>query len=263
MTVSRSVSVRGGRIGFQETVCLVTLGISAKVFFTSPAMAAARVGTAGWYMTLFSAAVAAIGFLVICLLIRRFPDADIVHRFEQALGHPVGFVFSGLLAAGLFYIAATRLLGFTEVLRTYVYSYSPSCYVFSFALACVGVMSLLGLESLARFSKLIMYIMRVSLMAVLVLGSQSYRLYPLEPILGYGLLNTVKAGAVRSSAYAEVILLAVFAQSFHGLKFILREGLVSLLLSGAIIGSCILCFSMAFSYKVARKLPPPCTSWPR
>jgi len=257
MIANRTVSVREGRIGLQEAICLTTLSISAKVFFTSPAMVATLVGTAGWYMTLISAAVATAGFLAICLLIRRFPDMDLAHMFEQALGRPVGFLFTGILAATLFYIAATRLSDFTEVLRTYVYSYSPSWYIFGFALACVGVMALLGLESLARFSKLIMYIMMASLFAVLVLGSENYKLYHLEPIAGYGFLNTIQAGAVRSSAYAEIILLAVFARSFQGLRFILREGLISLLLSGIIIGGCILCFSMTFTYQVAQEVTSP------
>jgi hypothetical protein len=40
MIANRTVSVREGRIGLQEAICLTTLSISAKVFFTSPAMGA-------------------------------------------------------------------------------------------------------------------------------------------------------------------------------------------------------------------------------
>lgn len=255
--MSGQIALREGRIGFQEAICLTTLSISAKVFFTSPAMVAELTGTAGWYMTLISAATAAIGFLLVCALIRRFPGADIVGIFEQSLGRPAGFAFSAALAAGLFFIAMTRLSDFTEVLRVYVYAYSPNWYIIAIAVFCVLVMSLLGLESLARFSKLIMYILMGSLLALLLLGAQNYKLYHLTPMAGYGYLNTLKHGVTRSSAYAEVILLAVFAKSFQGHAFIRREGLLSLLLSGIIIGGCILCFSMTFTYQVAQEVTSP------
>jgi hypothetical protein len=66
--------IKEGKFGVSEAVCLVTITVSAKIFFTSPAVLLTHVGTAIWYETLVSAAAALVGFAFIYLLLKRFPE---------------------------------------------------------------------------------------------------------------------------------------------------------------------------------------------
>jgi hypothetical protein len=56
-------------------------------------------------------------------------------------------------------------------------------------------------------------------------------------------------GFLRSSAYIEVIILAVFASSLQSPKQYKKIGLISLVLSGAIISISLLLYVMALEYK--------------
>jgi hypothetical protein len=106
--------IKEGKFGVQEAVWLTTIAISAKVFFSSPAMLTGIVGNSGWYMTIISAAIALVGFLFIYLLLKRFPKKDIVEIFDLSLGRIFGFIFSGILAVYMLFVAIIRLSEFMK-----------------------------------------------------------------------------------------------------------------------------------------------------
>ncbi len=249
--------IKEGKFGVQEAVCLTTIAISAKVFFSSPSKLAGIVGNSGWYATIISAATALVGFLFIYLLLKRFPGKDIVEIFRLTLGRFFGFLFSGVLALYMLFVAVTRLAEFNEVLRVYVFHLSPNWYIIGIFIICIIIMSWLGLESLARFSKLLVYFMLAGFILVLAMGIQNYNLSNLYPIFGYGLKKTITTGIVRSSAYGEVIILAIFAKTFQGVKYIKKEGIISLCLSGVIIALSIFAFTLTYPYYTAKEITAP------
>ena len=246
-----------GTIGMHEAVWLITITISAKVFFTSPATVMQLVGAAGWYMTLVAAALALLGFLCIYQLLKRFPGKDLVDIYEIALSRPLGSVFSCITGVYALAIAFIRLAEFTQTMRVYVLPLSPNWYIIGFFVLAIFVLAKLGVESIARLSVLLVYPMLVGYTLVIMLGSQNYRLYNLYPILGHGLKATVWNGFVRSSVYGEIIVLAVFAKSFQGAQYIKREGLISLGLSALILSSSLLFFSLSFPYHIGREIIAP------
>lgn len=249
--------IKEGKIGVSETIWLTTIAISSKVFFSSPAVLAGIVGTTGWYATLISAAVALLGFVFIYHLLKRFPDKEIDEIFELSLGRVLGMVFTLVLAFAMLFISMTRLSEFSEVMKVYVFPTSPGWYLKSIYMLCVLILSWLGLETIARVNKLFVYIMLVGFLMVLVLAAKNYEINNLFPILGYGLDKTVLNGIIRSSAYGEVIILAIFAKSFQGIKFIKKEGVTSLLLSAFIISLSIFAFSLTFPYTSAQEITSP------
>lgn len=249
--------IKEGKFGVQETVALITITITSNVFFSSPGVLVRFVGPATWYLTLISAVVAIIGFTFIYLLLKRFPGKDIIEVFELSLGKIAGFVFSAILAVWLVFYGSVRLREFAEVLRVYVLPLSPCKYVVLIFMAVITTLCLLGLEPIARFAKLIAYVLLFGLIAVLVLSWQNYEFHRLFPILGNGIGNTILHGVRRSSPYGEVIILAVTAGSLQGASHIKKAGYVSLILSGLLISACLLGITLAFPYYVAQEITSP------
>ena len=249
--------IKEGKFGVQEAVCLITVTITSKVFFSSPAIIAGLIGNAGWYTTLISAAVALVGFCFIYLLLKRFPGKDIVEIFDITLGRAVGFIFSGILGIYMFFISVTRVNELSEFLKVYVIPLSPNWLIIGIFITCIFTLSLLGLESIARLSKLLIYALLAGFLVVLLLGIQNYNINNLFPIFGYGLDKIAFHGIVRSSVYGEVIILAIFAKSFQGVKFIKKEGITGILLSAAIISVSGLSYSLTFPYYVAQEITAP------
>lgn len=249
--------IKEGKFGAQEAICMVTITISSKIFFTSPAFLVRFVGTAVWYTVILQALTTIVAFTFIYLLLKRFPGKNIVEIFETAMGRILGFLFS--LAFAIFFIqdAGINLREFTEVLRTYAYFDTPSGMIDGAFIITVVVISFLGLETIARVSKLFAYFLLLGYITVLALSINYFNFHNLFPILGYGPDKTIIHGITRSSAYAEVTILAIFAGSLHGIKQIKKAGYVSIILSGMVIFLGFLSFILVYPYFSLQELVAP------
>ena len=249
--------IREGKFGVQEAMWLTTITISSKVFYTSPGLVVSIVGNTGWYMTLISMATAILGFTFIYLLLKRFPDKDIIAIFNDTMGGIMGFIFSGILGLYLLFVATSTISEFNEVVKVYVFPLTPSVLIIALFALGVLVLCLLGLESLARFAKLSVYAMLFGFILILLLGIHNYDINRLFPILGYGFDKILVSGVVRSSSYGEVIILAVFATSLQGVHHIKKAGYTSLIISGLSISVSLLAFNLSFPYYIGQEIVAP------
>lgn len=249
--------IKEGKFGVQEAVCLIVLTITSKVFFSSPAILVRLIGNTGWYATLISAAVALVGFSFIYLLLKRFPDKNITEIFDIAYGRVVGFIFSCILGIYMLFITVARTSELSGFLRVYVIPQSPNWFIIGIFVVCIYTLSILGLESIARLSKLLIYPLAAGFLTVLLLGVQNYNFDNLFPAFGYGLDKIAYNGILRSSVYGEVIILAIFAESFQGAEFIKKEGITGITLSAGIISVSLLCCSLTFPYYIAQEITSP------
>ncbi|MGI6492620.1 MAG: GerAB/ArcD/ProY family transporter [Pelotomaculum sp.] len=157
-------------------------------------------------------------------------------------------MFSGILFLLLFSVAALRARELTEVLEVYVLPLSPTIFILVICILAVAYVCALGLESLARFSRLIIAAMLFAFFLILALGWQNYELHRLFPIWGYGIGQTVAQGIARSSVYGEIIILAVFAGSLQGVEHIKKAGYIALSLAAFFISVSLLVTSLTFPY---------------
>ena len=249
--------IREGKFGVQEAVSLVAVTISVKVFYTSPSMVARFVGTASWYMTLISALVAVLGFTVVFLLLKRFPGKSLEGAFEASLGRTSGFIFSVITSCYLLFVAAMQLRESSEVMKIYVLLESPLSYIVGLTAFAIIVMSFLGLETIARVCKLVVFILLVSFIVVILLASQNFEFHRMAPIFGHGIGNTLIHGIRRSSVYGEVIIIAIIASSLQGTSHIKKAGYISIITSGIIISATLLTFTLTFPYYTASEVVAP------
>lgn len=246
-----------GKFGYHEAISMIVITISMKVFFTSPAVLVSIVGTSGWYMNIISMLTAIVAFLILYLLLKRFNKKNLMEISEAVLGKVLGSVFLIVLAAFLILIASINMREFIEVLKVYVLPESPPSFIMTLFAISIAALSFMGLETIARFSKFIIYILGLGYILVVLLSAQNFTPRQLYPILGYGLDKTIITGLTRSSGYAEIIVLGIIASSLHGFKEIKRIGLWGLLISGVIISSAMLAFSLVFPYTTGQEICSP------
>jgi len=249
--------IREGKFGTHEAVCLVTITITAKMFFTSPGVLADILGPSTWYMTLLSASTAAVGFTFIYLLLKRFPGKNIVEAFEASLGRFFGFIFPFLLVLLFMLNASAIIREFVEVLKVYVLPLTPISILIGTFTTVAALVSFLGLETIARYAKLSAYILLGSFIAVLILASQKYETFRMFPILGHGIAPIIRHGLARSSFYGEVLILAVAAGSLQGAKYVKKSGYLSLVISGIMVSSALLAFTLTFPYYTGAEITAP------
>lgn len=240
--------IKEGKFGTFEAVSLMTIILITKGFFTSIRVVIKTTGTAAWYTTLISAATSIILFLLVYLLMKRFPGKNLVEVFDRSVGKILGKAFSLIFCAYLIYYAGSNLREFMEMLKAYMYPYTqPSVILFAFMLAVV-TLSYIGLEGIVRVSAICFIPIIAGLCLILFLAYPYYRIDYLFPLEGFGISKTLYHGITRSSAYSDIIILAFVINSIHGIKNFKKAGLISLILSGLALSISILCDIMAFAY---------------
>lgn len=237
-----------GTFGTYEAVCLVSMIIIVKIFYTSITIIVNLEGTSGWYGTIISCITSMLLFSLLYLLMKRFPGMDITQIFEKILGKIAGKVVTLIFSAYVLYYAASNLREFIEMIKTYNLPYTPpSLLIFGFIAVCT-IIAYFGLENIARLSGILFVPVIICILIILLLAIPYYDPDYLKPYLGYGLGKTITVGILRSSAYSEVFILTIIINSIHGLKAFKRVGITSILIAGVTFSTNILCYIMAFSY---------------
>jgi spore germination protein (amino acid permease) len=249
--------IKEGKIGVQEAVCLVIIATGNRVFFTAPAIVIQSVGTAGWYMTLIANITTIIFFTFIYLLLKRFPGKSLLEIFNITLGKILGFILSFVYAAAFLTATGILLREFYEILKSFIFPYTPISALNGTMIAVVATAAYLGLETIARVAKLGAFFMLFMYLLLLILSVQNFKLSNLYPVLGYGIGNTIFEGVTRSSAFSEIIVIAVFAGSLQGARHIKKSGYISLILSGLMVSLGIFCLQLIFPYYVFEELTSP------
>lgn len=239
-----------GHFGLFETTALVTIVIVSKIFYTSMGVLVKSTGTAAWYETIISCIASIIFFLLIYLLVKRFPGMNIVEIYEAVLGKAAGRAAAFLWPCYLIYYSAICSREFFEVIKTYVLPNTRDGIIF---ISFIGVMALIsykGIESIARLSYISFYPVIAGLFLILILAYPNYNPDYLKPYMGYGLKNTLTIGLLRSSAYEEVLTLILIVKSIHGTDNFLKAGIISLVLAGIIFSVSTMLYIMMFTYSV-------------
>ena len=249
--------IKEGKFESRQAIALLVITCLAKEFFTESNIIANKVGTAGWYMVLISAVVAAVGFAFVYALLKRFPGKSIVEIYDVVFGRYIGFVFSFLLAAVLLISAAINLREYIEVIKIYVFPKTqPSFLIISFILVVV-ILGFLGFENIARYSKLAAYLLMTEFIALFLLSSYLFEFYRLYPLLGYGLKNTLLQGFLRSSIFGEITLVAVFVKSLNETKEAKRIGYTSLIIAAVLLAIMQVGFILIFTYPFGQEIVAP------
>jgi hypothetical protein len=133
----REMMIKEGKFGLLEAICLTTLVIVPKIFFTSPMAITKDLGTAAWYGTLISCITSIIFFMFLYLLMKRFPQKNLVQVFEASLGKILGKTCAIIFCAYFLYYCGVNVREFLGNAQGF-YSpvYSPEYHTFYIFIYC-------------------------------------------------------------------------------------------------------------------------------
>ena len=140
-------------------------------------------------MTLISALTAMFGFMFLYLLLKRFPNKNIMEIADMVLGKLGSIIFLFLFGGFLLWSASISIREFAEVLKVYVLPQSPPSFIIILFLITIIVLSFMGLETIARFAKFIIYILGVGFILVFPAFCPEHCTSVSFPLLGYGLIK--------------------------------------------------------------------------
>lgn len=243
--------IKEGKFGTLEAISLSTLVLTSKIFYTSIRVIIKTTATAAWYTTLISCFISVFLFLLVSLLMRRFPSQNLVEIFDAVMGKFIGKILSLVFVAYFIVYCAADLREFVEMLKSYILPYTQPSIIIAVFLLVVLAYAYIGIEGIARMSYISFFIVIIGLFTIFLLPYKIYNFNNLAPLGGLGFQKTLGLGALRSSAYSEVIFLAFIINCLGGVKEFKKVGLISILLTGFIVCISIICSLLAFEYPQA------------
>lgn len=236
------------KFGLLEAVCITSTLMITKNFYTSLSFIVKTVGTSAWIMTLVSCITSILAFLVIYMLMKRFPGKDLIEIFELVTGKIIGKLLAIVLCAYFLYYTGINLREFLEMIKAYNLPYTPPSIILGVVVVSAIIFSFIGIEGIARVSYLCFFPVLAGTAAIIIMAIPEYNPRGILPIFGMGVEKTLITGALRSSVYSEVIILTVIIKSIHGIKTFKRAGLISLIITGTTFILSCLSYVMAFDY---------------
>jgi spore germination protein KB len=245
--------IKGGKLSAYAGVLFITLLIVSKILYTTPSVLVRNVGTAACYSTVISCMVSIVFFLLLCVLMNRFPGKNLVNILEEIFGKLIGKTSGVLFSGFLIFYTASNVREFVEMIKVYNLPDTPPSVILISFMSVIMLLSFKGLESIMRVSGINFYPIIFGLIIILFLARPYYDIDYLKPYFGYGIKKTVYTGILRTSAYQEFMTLPIIISSIHNMKDFKKIGLISIVLSGIIFSITLLCYLMAFQYTMGKE----------
>jgi spore germination protein KB len=237
------------KIGSAEMAALLILSIITPLMFNNNTLARELTGSAHWISIIIAFIFGILGLLALLCLLRRFPGQNIMQIFNQVYGRKFGFVASLLLFLLFITTVAVEVRTFAETTKTYDYDTTPTIVIVGLVLMGAAIICWLGVESLARISVLLGYLLIPLLFIILALLIPNLEVANLFPILGHGTKNLLLCGFTESYMYGSILFIGVFADVFQEIKSVKKAAYTGVLVSGALIFIYHLFFNMTLGYE--------------
>ncbi|MCR4401874.1 MAG: spore germination protein [Firmicutes bacterium] len=246
-----------GRIGTGEAVAATLYFLSSKLFISFPQQMATVGLTAAWIVPMISFAGAAVGFLIVTALLRRYPRMGIVEIGEELAGPVLGSL-AALGYFAFFFVATVVIMReFSETVGTALLPRTPLAVItLIFALVTIAA-TYLGVEALTRAALLAAPLIVVTLVFLNVLLVPQANFDAMFPFFGPGLDKLVYHGIIHSAVGGEVLFLAVIAPQLREWSHARAIGLAALAITALFTSVSVLTFVTVFPYPLCVHIPYP------
>lgn len=255
MTGERYPSTQG-HLGQNELATLLIVVISSRVFLGLPHLMSIIGGNAAW-LTLTIAFLTALGvYFLLDLLLERFPGRDLIDIARQTTGF---FHYAISLILILFFLAVTALVTriFAEIFVVGILPRTPIGVITGCLLILLIWAAYMGLETISRLAVLYSPYLLLFMSLILLLVLPNIDSIYLFPILGRGLGRTILPAMAKSSVFADIVLLAIYAPSLRERDRRRKLGIKVLAGSYLVMLAVTLIFGLVFPYPASAKLLLP------
>lgn len=212
--------IREGRFGGFETVMILLFPTLGKIYLSYTAGVIKENLSAAWLAVFFGCIAAAVFFLPLAALLKRFPGEELVGIAEQALGKPLGKLLAGFVVLFIFFSAAVTLRQIGEtIIGTALPQVGLAVITATFA-AIVALTARRGLEPIARVASISAPYLLIGGTAILLMQLPNMKLDYLAPLWGPGPGRLAANSLLRSSVLSELVFLGFLAPAAARKKLI-------------------------------------------
>jgi spore germination protein KB len=242
------MSNRNQKIGHRETLTLLTILMSAKVFLSFPRDMTLLGDAAGWMIILFAGIFNLIGFYFLNSLIQKYPSQNIIQISHELTGKILGTILGIIIFAFFLVLTSMMLRKFAESFILAILPRTPISLIMICFLVLLIYAAMLGIETLTRVAWFFGPYLLIALLTILFFALPQSSLANLAPVLGPGPLPILKQSVIHASIFSEILLLGLIAPLIRKREKIFRVGLYSLVIAISINLVVTITMILVFNY---------------
>jgi spore germination protein KB len=239
--------MKDSKLGYRETLTLLIIMISCKIFLSYPRNMAVMGDSAAWLIILLSGGGSLAGFFFIRQLLGKYPDDNIFNISRKIGGKFLGSALNLLIFLYFLTISTMLIREFAESFILSILPRTPISVITICFLILLIYSVLLGIETLSRLAWFFGPYLLIGLIVILAF-SKPTDIQLLLPLLGSGPLPVLKNSIINLSGFSEIMLLAVVAPLVRDRKKIGEIGILSLTISTLILSGLTAIVLLTFNY---------------
>jgi spore germination protein len=197
-----------------QTMMIVLNTIIGAGVTTLPRDAGNATGTPdAWISIILGGMIALLAGYVVTRLSLRFPGETFFQYSRHILGKPAGTLLALLLSVYFLMISAWQIRAMGELIRFYLLNNTPIEMIMLIFL-WIGIYLVGGgIEPIARFCEIVFIVILLSLISVLLLSMQDFKLDYLRPVLGEGIapvISGVKSTSLSFTGFEVMLIIPAF-----------------------------------------------------
>ncbi|MCL2856501.1 MAG: spore germination protein [Oscillospiraceae bacterium] len=221
------------------------------LFFTAPAMIIEHSAGASWMSVLLGHLAVLCVFLLVTVLLGRYPGKDILAAAGAVLGRGVGIFYSLLLAVYFCIYTGLWVREGAEILKTYGMSLTPLYVVVGLIALSAFTMNFFGGKAIAKSAGTFFVLILAGIAFILILGLNRYNPDYIFPLYGNGASSIGRSALISAGMVEGVLVLALFAPNFESTAKLRKSGALAIGISGILWVLFFLCLVMMFSSTIA------------
>lgn len=247
-----------GRVGLQESASAAWITCVIGALLTVNTQGSFSQGNASYIATLFSA-VAGLGvFFLVASVMRARGCETLPALYRHAFGNQIGFMLSLATVFMILYEAMIPLSRILLVLCRFIFVESSPAAIAIFFVPVILILSVMGLETITRTSRLFLVVLVLAFVVMLALASPGYKTYRLYPLLGGDLVNLARQSLTGTARFVPVLMaLLACAKGMQGIGSTSKIATISILTAAIMVALVQLCLGLTFSSDMLAELPAP------
>lgn len=236
------------KIGKLEAILLIMIVMMNKILFNIPKEIIKQSKTGAPVNIVFITICTIIIVLIICKLLKKFPNEDIIDISEY-LGKKKFQIFIGILFIALFSITIiTAIYKLTNLLKMLYFSSTPILLIYIAFFVCIGFANKIGFRGIVKSNALICTILLASILIILYGTFEDYNPNRLYPIFGQNYYSTFIQGTQNIFAFGGILYLFFLNPLLKNKNDLRTISIISILLSSFFLLSTATTLLMLFPF---------------
>ncbi|MFC7686115.1 endospore germination permease [Ureibacillus sp. GCM10028918] len=246
-----------GKLGTKELFSIIILVIGTKLTDNTPLLFFDDLGNAAWMAIIFIFLISLLPIYFLTKVMTLYPEMNLIEVTNHLFGKYIGtFVLFGLWFLLTSSIIETSAV-YTDIIGTMYFTKTPIMIIYFILMAVAVYIAKKGLENIGSASWMTIISIKLSLLVVLILAYFKGETAFLFPLLGEGVLQSIKESSLNASIYNEFLFIALIATNVKNNSSYKKAVWLGLVIVTIEITLALIAYVMLFDYVGVKLLNYP------